>query len=250
MKIGFRKVVLACLALSSTALSQSTSPQDLQKAVEDLQGEVKALRAEIDQLRAGLQSQAAARPTPIVIDVAGSPSRGDVSAKVVLIEFSDYQCPYCMDYFSRTYPQLIADYVKTGKVRYIVRDFPGENIHPFALKAAEGARCAGEQGKFWEMHDYLFNNQKTLPTTAVTDGAKSLGLKMAEFQTCFGGDKYVAEIRKEADEIKKLGAQGTPAFVFGIPDPENPAKVKLAKALVGSQTYTTYQQIIDALLGK
>ncbi len=206
--------VIACLALSPAARSQSQSPQDMQKAIEDLQGEVKSLRAEIDQLKTTLQGQAAARATPAVLDVAGAPTMGDANAKVVLIEFSDYQCPYCMDYFSRTYRQVLADYVKTGKVRYVVRDLPGENIHPYALKAAEGARCAAEQGKFWEMHDLLFTNQKNLPTTAIADSARGLGLKMPEFQTCLDSDKICRANPERGGRNQETRSTGNSGFLL------------------------------------
>lgn len=175
---------------------------------------------------------------------------GNEKAKLVLVEFSDYQCPYCMDYFSHTYSQVVADYVKTGKMRYVARDFPGESIHPNALQAAEAARCATEQGKFWVMHDNLFANQKTLGSTGISDSAMASGLDMAKFQACLDSSKYLDAIRKDEDETLKLGVKGTPAFFLGTPDPANPSKIKLSKALIGSQPLSTFQQTIDSLLGK
>jgi protein-disulfide isomerase len=98
----------------------------------------------------------------VVLSVDGAPSMGNGDAKVTLIEFSDYQCSFCGRHFSQTLPRLMTEYVKTGKVKYVLRDFPLEPIHPLAFKAAEAARCASDQGKYWEMHDRLFSNQQAL----------------------------------------------------------------------------------------
>jgi protein-disulfide isomerase len=240
------KITLA-VAAGLFAAAVSAWPQTPDKQIEELRSEVKALRAELDQVKATLHD-ITTRQNPI-FDVAGAPSMGDAKAPVVFIEFSDFQCPFCMDYFSTNYRKIIDEYVKTGKIRYIVRDFPGENIHPNALKAAEAARCAADQGKFWEMHDNLFTNQRNLATTGITDSAKAAGLNMAAFQTCFDSGKYTAAIKKDENDTSQL-VKGTPAFFVGIPDPANPSKIKLMNALVGSQPLQNFQKMIDALLPK
>lgn len=237
-----------CLTLAPAAWSQNSSDEALRKEVEDLRGEVKALRSELDQIKATLRDLTT--PRNLVFDIGGAPYIGEANAKVVLIEFSDYQCPYCVDYFTNTYRHIIADYVKTGKVRYVARDFPGESIHPNALKAAEAARCATDQGKFWEMHDELFTNQKSLGSSGISDSARAAGLDMAEFQACFDSGKYTARVRKDEDETVKIGIKGTPAFLLGTPDPANPSKIKLNKMLIGSQPLSAFQQTIENLLPK
>jgi protein-disulfide isomerase len=195
------------------------------------------------------QQQQNARNNP-VFDISGDPSMGDPSAKVVLIEFSDFECPFCSEYFKTIYRQVIDGYVKTNKIRYVFGDFPGEKIHPHALKAAEAARCANEQGNFWQMHDQLFTRQRDIATTGIADSAKDAGLNLAVFDSCLAGGKYTAKIREAEQLTANLGLQGTPAFVFGIPDPANPSKVKLVRALVGAQPYAQFQQAIDSLLSK
>jgi protein-disulfide isomerase len=237
------------LALVAAAEPQSSSADtELRKEVEALRSEVKSLRSELDQVKATLHGLTV-RQNPI-FDLSGAPSIGDLKASVVLIEFSDYQCPYCMDYFSNTYRKIIDEYVKSGKVRYVVRDFPGESAHPNALKAAEAARCAKEQGKFWEMHDSLFTNQRNLPTTGITDSARTAGLDLAAFQTCLDSGKHTAGVRKDEEETVQLGVKGTPAFFFGTPDPANPSRVKLVTALIGGQPLQAFQKVIDSLLVK
>ena len=109
----------------------------------------------------------------------GAPSRGKADARVTIVEFTDYQCPFCSRYVRETYPQLDKEYVQTGKVKYVLRDLPLEAIHPLAMKAAEAAHCAGEQGKYWEMHDRLFANQTELARTDLAKHAQALGLDAA-----------------------------------------------------------------------
>ncbi len=242
-------VAVSCLAAVPAAQPQSSSGDtELRKEIEALRSEVKSLRSELDQLKSTLHDLTA-RQNPI-FDLSAAPSMGDLKASVVLIEFSDYQCPYCMDYFSNTYRKLIDEYVKNGKVRYVVRDFPGEGTHPNAMKAAEAARCATEQGKFWEMHDSLFTNQRNLPTTGITDSAKDAGLDLAALQTCLDSGKHAAGIHKDEDETVQLGVKGTPAFLFGTPEPANPSKVKIVAALIGAQPLQAFQKVIDSLLAK
>lgn len=242
-------VVIGCIAVVPNAQPQSTGGDaQLRKEVETLRNDVTSLRSEVDQLKATLRDLTS-RQNPI-FDISAAPSMGNPKANVVLIEFSDYQCPFCMEYFSNTYRKVIDEFVKTGKIRYVIRDFPGESIHPNALKAAEAVRCATEQGKFWEMHDGLFTNQRNLATTGITDSAKAAGLNLAAFQTCFESGKHTAGIRKDEEETVQLGVKGTPAFFLGTPDPANPAKVKLVNALIGAQPLENFEKVINGLLTK
>jgi protein-disulfide isomerase len=228
--------------------AQTGDNADLRKQIEELRTEVQTLRAEVDQLKSTLHDLTTPRNPPY--DISGAQLTGDPKAKVVLVEFSDYQCPFCMDYYTNTYHKLMAEYVKTGKLRYAVRDFPSESVHPNALQAAEAARCAAEQGKFWEMHDNLFNNQKSLGTDGIRQSAAASGLNMNAFQACYASAKYESAVKKDEQETEKLGVKGTPAFLLGTPDPANPGKIKVARALVGSQPFSTFQQSIDSLLAK
>src|SRR5262245_19890531 len=98
----------------------------------------------------------------LFISLDGAPSMGNPSARIGIVEFVDFQCPYCGMHATQTLPQIVTDYVKTSKIRYFFKDLPIENLHPEAFKAAEAAHCAGEQGKYWEMHDLLFKYQQAL----------------------------------------------------------------------------------------
>src|SRR4029453_6325636 len=127
-------------------------------------------------------------------------SIGAPSAKVVMIEFSDYQCPFCGRYANETFAPLMAQYVNTGKIRYIFKNFPLEGIHPLAEKAAEAAECMGEQGKYWEAHERLFKNQKALDAKQLSEHALALGLNVPKFQQCLDTGKYTAKVKADAAE--------------------------------------------------
>ena len=234
--------------IAQPAFAQSNGQADLRKEVEQLKTQMQSMRSDLDEIKAALREQAA-RANP-VFDTGSYPAKGDAAAKLVLIEFSDFQCPYCLEYFKTIYDRLLETYVKTGKLRYVFVDFPGEKAHPEALKAAQAGRCANAQGKFWEMHDQLFKRQRDLATTGMADAAQAAGLNQAAFDACLNSGKYAAPVSESEQAAAKLGLQGTPAFVFGTPDPHDPAKVKLVRALVGNQSYAAFQQTIDGLLSQ
>ena len=144
-------------------------------------------------------------------------------------------------------PQIEKEYIQTGKVKYVVRDLPLESIHKNAFKAAEAAHCAGDQGKFWEMHVGLFANQRALGLSDLANHAQALGLDMPKFQQCLESGKYAAKIRQDVADGQKAGVTGTPGFFLGVTDP-NDQKVKVSRVLKGAQPYTSFKAAIDDLL--
>lgn len=144
-------------------------------------------------------------------------------------------------------PQIEKDYIKTGKVKYVVRDFPLESIHPQAFKAHEAANCAGDQGKYWEMHDRLFTNQKALGLKALPGHAEVVGLDLPTFEACLSSGKHSSEIRADLAEGIKAGVRGTPTFLLGLTEP-NASKVKATRIIRGAQPYFRFKQVIDRLL--
>jgi protein-disulfide isomerase len=183
----------------------------------------------------------------ILISVDGAPSMGANDAKVTMVEFSDYQCPRSSEYFNWTMREIVNDYIKTGKVKYVYRDFPIESIHPLALKAAEGARCAGEQGKYWEMHDRFFRNQGSIGPEILPLHAMILGLDVAKFQQCLDSNRYTAKVRESVADGEKAGVRGTPGFFLGLTDPNNP-KLQPITYVDGAQPYSVFKEAIDKLL--
>lgn len=144
-------------------------------------------------------------------------------------------------------PQIETEYIKTGKLKYVVRDFPLEAIHKDAFKAAEAAHCAGEQGKFWEMYTRLFANQRALGSKDLPQHAQALRLDASKFQQCLGSGKHAARIRKDLEDGQQAGITGTPGFFLGVTDPNN-TKVKVLRVIKGAQPYANFKDAIDSLL--
>ena len=144
-------------------------------------------------------------------------------------------------------PEIEKEYIATGKVKYVLLDYPLP-FHKNASKAAEAAHCAGEQGKYWEMHDQLFTNQNALEPKDLSEYAKKIELDVSKFQQCLDSGKYAEAIKKEVAEGQKAGVSGVPAFLMGLTDPNNPKTLKATKKLVGAQPYAKFKETIDSLL--
>ena len=158
----------------------------------------------------------------------GGASLGDPAAPVTIVEFSDFQCPFCGKFFKTVEPLLKEEYIKTGKVRFVYRDFAFLDGFPGVPEgqleshwAAMAARCAGDQGKFWEYHDYLFNhqageNQGAFAKANLKKFASALGLNPSQFNACLDNDKYKAAVEKDVSDGRLAGVNGTPGtFVDG-----------------------------------
>ena len=143
-------------------------------------------------------------------------------------------------------PKIEADFIKTGKVKYVTRDLPLESIHPFAFKAAEATHCAGDKGKFWEMHERLFANQRELAPKDLSKHAEALGLDVPAFDKCLESGKHAARIRKDMAEAQRLQTTGTPTFYLGLTD-ANGSQVKGTK-MSGAQPYAAFKAAIENLL--
>lgn len=155
-------------------------------------------------------------PGPVAVDVTNAPMLGSKDAKIALVEFTDYECPFCGRLFTDSFPQIKKDYIDTGKVKYYVRDFPLVSIHPNAQKSAEAASCANEQGKFWPYHDKLFTNQQALKIEDLKKYAADLGLNTTQFNNCLEGAKYADKISNDTKEGSAYGVRGTPATFVGV----------------------------------
>jgi len=161
--------------------------------------------------------------------------RGDLNAPVMLVEFSDFQCPYC----SRVHPtlaQLVDDY--NGKVAWAYKHFPLDQLHPYARKAAEASECASEQGKFWEYSDGLYANQQLINQDYFSTLAEELGLNTAKFNDCLTSEKYKDLVKANEQEAVAVGVTGTPGIYV------NDQLVK------GALPYDSFKQIIDSILAK
>ncbi len=247
-------LILLALASSRPALSQSNADvESLKKDMQALKEGQGAIQKDIQEIKKLLASRPAAAPAAAdqalnaLVSTDGEPFRGDKNAKLTLVEFSEFQCPFCGRHVRETYPQLEKEYIQTGKVKYVFRDLPLESIHKNAFKASEAAHCAGEQGKFWEMHDRLFANQNSLEPAMLTAHAQAVGVDTKKFQACLDAGKYAADIRKDINEANKLGITGTPTTVIGMTQPNDP-KVKIVRVIRGAQGYNAFKAAFDELL--
>lgn len=143
------------------------------------------------------------------VSIDDDPSIGTQGAPITIVEFADYQCPYCSQMVSQV-EDLLSDY--EGQILFVYRDFPLEDIHADAFKAAEAANCANDQDKYWEMHNLLFANQAKLDIESVRDYAASLGLNLENFDACLSSDKYVEEIRNDISDGLSYQVRGTPTY--------------------------------------
>lgn len=214
-----------------------------------LEQDVRELRQEFEALRRELQQRLLIPPPPVVpLDVelalTDAPMKGDRAAPVTVLEFSDYQCPFCGRYARDTQPELDRAYVATGQVRYLFLDLPLP-MHKEAPKAAEAAHCAGDQGKYWEMHDTLFAEQKALAPGQLKAHAAALGLDSATFAECLDGGTHAQRVAAGLALAAQLGLRATPAVLVGRSDGDKITNVTLIR---GAQPFATYQQQIEALL--
>jgi len=174
----------------------------------------------------GLAAAGAPAPPPAA-EAAGEPpptvhlklddkeySLGRADAPLTMVEFTDYQCPYCRAFQAETFAQLKKNYIDTGKLRFIVRDLPLE-FHASARPASEAAHCAGEQGKFWEMHDALLTGKDPLADGGIDRRATAVGLDLTRLHACMSAGRYESAIAHNKVTADGIGIRGTPAFVIG-----------------------------------
>ena len=164
-------------------------------------------------------------PPRTEVSADDDPANGPANAPVTIIEFSDFQCPYC----SRVVPTIARLKDRYGdSIRIVFRDFPIAQLHPNAAKAAEAGACANEQGKFWQMHDLMFANQGQLDVPGLKQHAATLGLDSAAFEKCLDSGKYTAEVQKDSADGEKAGVQSTPSFFVN------------GRPLIGAQPYEQF----------
>jgi protein-disulfide isomerase len=185
---------------------------------------------------------------PVKISADDDPIIGDPNAPITIIEFSDFQCPFCARFHVQTLPLLLDQYIEQGKVKLVFRDFPIQSIHPNALPASVAAECANEQGEFKAMHDMLFDNQKQWSDQETVDAlsmfsqyATEIGLEQGTFDSCLTSGKYIEEIRNDLDDGRSYDVTGTPGFFVGNDD------IGYVE-LKGAQPFESFKKIIDAQL--
>jgi protein-disulfide isomerase len=186
---------------------------------------------------------AAAANTSVVVD---DRVRGNPDAPVTMVEYSDFTCGFCLKFFKETWPRLQARYVDTGKVRFLYKDYPRADQGP-GVAAAVAARCAGDQGAYWPMHDRLFAERAKLGEDVFFQHAKSLGLDHASFSQCLRDGRHVSAIFQDRQEANSWGFHGTPGFVI-MRSTQQPTAKDPAVAIPGAFPFESFAEEIDRLL--
>ncbi len=169
---------------------------------------------------------------------------GDPEAPVTLVVFGDYQCPYCKRMFDETEQQMRKDYIEDGKINMVFRDFPLDNIHPYARSAAEATECARDEGKYWAYHDVLFDRQQDIPSIDFVALAEELGLDAGAFNACVSDRKYKDEVQKDYLDGIAAGVSGTPGTFVLLEDGT------AFRFIEGAQPYTVFTSAIEAAFAK
>ena len=219
---------------SSNLNSDQISEKDLDDAIAKI--ELKILQ---NQLPTKQQSP------PLKISEDNDPIIGNMDAEITIIEFSDFQCPFCARFHVQTLPTIMDEYINKGTVKLVFRDFPIQSIHPNALPASVAAECANEQKKFKEMHDVLFEKQNEWSNQNIesvmntfSQYASDLGLEEKAFDSCLKNGKYIEEIQKDLDDGRTYGISGTPGFFIGN---EQIGFIELK----GAQPFENFKKVID-----
>ena len=222
---------------SSNLNSDQISEKDLDDAIAKI--ELKILQ---NQLPTKQQSP------PLKISEDNDPIIGNMDAEITIIEFSDFQCPFCARFHVQTLPTIMDEYINKGTVKLVFRDFPIQSIHPNAVPASIAAECANEQGEFEQMYHMLFEKQKewsnletSYAITAFNQYASELQLNEEKFDSCIKNVKYIEEVQKDLNEGRTYGVTGTPGFFIGN------EKIGFVE-LKGAQPFESFKKVIDSQL--
>lgn len=241
-------VVALMVVASSLMIAYGYSLAGVEEEIAQMRQELNQLKSDVAEIKnvlnAVLNRPKAPEKTTSRTTIDNDPMLGSPSAPLTLVEFSDYQCPFCGRFFRDTYPIIKEVYIKTGKLRYVYRDFPLPS-HKEAQKAHEAANCAGEQGKYWEMHDRIFGNQAQMQVPHLREYAEALGVNMPAFTACLDSGKYAEEIKKDIEDGTRAGVQGTPTFVLGQTQATGQVEGLIIR---GAQPTDYFKKEIDRLL--
>jgi protein-disulfide isomerase len=204
---------------------------------------------ELRQIRELLEKQQAKAPQPqgehanrAKLNLEGFAMLGSKQAPLTIVEFTDYQCPFCQRFHTTSFGDLKKNYIDTGKVRFYSRDLPLD-FHSNAMRAAEAARCASEQGQFWTLRDVMVANPDKLDMDSLVADAADLKMNVKTFRTCVESEKYKNAVQTDVLEAMKIGANGTPTFVIGKSTPDGVD----GELVVGAQPYPMFDQKLKDL---
>lgn len=210
---------------------------------DEILDELRQIRQLLEKQQAGgTAAQQPQEPTRATVATAGAFSIGSKDAPITMVEFTDFQCPFCYRFHVSTFGELKKNYIDTGKVRFVSRDLPLD-FHPNAMQAAEAGRCAGEQGQFWPMRERMAGDPEHLDMNHLVTYAQDLKLNVETFRSCVETSKYKEAIQKDIQEALKVGANGTPSFVIGKSTPD----AIEGELVIGAMPYQVFDDKLKAL---
>lgn len=245
---GLAAIIAAC-AVSLNLLAAGPAPKAPEPGNREILEELQRIRALLEKMQApaapaALPAAPSAPQQPVKVSLEGAYILGKPDAPLTMVEFSDFECPFCRAFHLGAFEQIKREYIDTGKVRYVSRDFPLA-FHPSATPAARAARCAGEQGKFWELRRAMLVNNASLGGVdgIATIGAKA-GLDEKSLRACISSDRFDAAIGQDQALAQSIGVQGTPTFVIG----SSKGSSVEGLLLVGAQPYSVFESRFRSLL--
>jgi len=224
-----------------TASGAAQEPGITRQQADEILQELRQIRLLLEKQQQ--QQQAASPPAKVKMNLEGAPMLGAKDAPVTLVEFTDYQCPFCQQFYTQTFAELKKNYIDTGKVRFFSRDLPLDSLHPNAMRAAEAVRCANDQGQFWKLRDVMGNHPDKLDLDSLLADAGFLKMDVTAFRVCVVQEKYKNEIQADLMDAMRIGADGTPAFVVGKSTPDGVD----GDLLVGAQPYNLFDLKLRSL---
>jgi len=208
-------------------------------------GDAAGERAERETLLALMRrDRAPAKDQDAVLDISGQPYLGSDQAPVVLLEFTDFHCPYCRRHMLKVLPSLLQEYVNCGKLRYVFFDFPVAAKHPRAFDAALAARCASDQRRYWDVHTWLFENSQWFDRARLLGRVNAVGLDVPDFLACLDSGKYADAVRSNLARGVQLLVRGTPTFFVGRPG-KQPDEVVVVRRITGAQPFELFQREVQ-----
>lgn len=241
-------VVFCCYPFISTAAPAGSSDAPISQDTADaILKELREIRRVLEKIekQGGRGGQRPSRPTTASVSTKGKQTMGSKDAPVTIVEFTDYQCPFCLRFTRNTFPGLKSKYIDTGKVRLVALNLPLP-FHKDANKAAQAAHCAGEQGKFWEMRTVLFQNPQKLNVSFLPAHAATIGLDIEAFNECLQSTRHLDTIAKEAKDANAVRLTGTPSFIIG----KTTDDVISGEVVIGAQPLNKFDAAISKLLAQ
>lgn len=249
----FRSTMAAlplALLLAVSAPAQVSGPAMPQQDQGITRDQANQILDELRQIRQLLEKQnkPAGPPEPVKakLNMSGGEMLGSKNAPITMVEFTDYQCPFCQRFHTTVFNEIKKNYIDTGKVRFYSRDLPLDSMHPNATRAAQAARCAAEQGQYWTLRDIMGANPSKLDLDSLVADAAGLKMDTAKFRSCVESGKYKEAVQTDVLEAMKIGADGTPTFVIGKSTPDGVD----GEVLVGAMPYEVFDRKLKSIEAK